>query len=175
MKHITENKLINLISSLCSEKERTKYLEHIKKCPSCANLYSEMTFISDHIKQIGIEQPSAKFTNDLMEKIHHFQKKQAFHYMPLISKKWWSIIVTIMLAVFYALIFASQTGTDFREENFSIISYIESLLPDLSIIQNISELLKPEVMIQFIMIIAACWVLIFIDGLIKKVFLKIVN
>ena len=134
-----------------------------------------MTFLSDHIKQIGIEQPSAKFTNDLMEKIHRFQKKQAFRYMPLISKKWWSIIVTIMLAVFYALIFASQTGTGFREENFSIISYIKSLLPDLSFIQNISALLKPEVMIQFIMIIAACWILIFIDGLIKKVFLKIVK
>jgi len=175
MKHITENKLINLISGRCSQKERTTWLVHIKKCTECTSLYSEMSFLSEHIKQVGMEQPSAKFINDLMEKIHHFQQKQAFQYLPLISKKMWGIIITIILAVFYALMFASQTGTGFQEENFSVMKYIEQFIPDLSIIQNLSLLLKPRVMIQFIMIIAASWLLIFADRLINKLICKFVN
>ncbi|MDP5092574.1 MAG: hypothetical protein NWQ17_04655 [Polaribacter sp.] len=110
------------------------------------NLQKEIdAFASKYIKEIEIESPSLNFTATLMKKIE-VKHKKVFNQEPLISKKGWFGIFSVILIV---LLFSSKT-----KENsvFEMPKLNFSFIPSLKINQIFETLtISNTTMIAFLL------------------------
>lgn len=64
-------------------------------------------FIRKSMNEVGVENPSVDFTNLVMSKIKvDSETNSVFMYQPLISKKTWFIIITLVTTIFAYVIFS---------------------------------------------------------------------
>ena len=89
-------------------------------------------FLKKHVQEIPLESPSSGFTKNLMEKIT-VETSNVTKYVPLISKKGWSIIGLIIVIFSTIAIFIP-----FQKEEASLLDKIPEIPIDFSFLTNIS-------------------------------------
>lgn len=88
------------------------------------------TFLQKYIQEIPLESPSKDFTKNLMEVLTKEETTKVTAYTPLISKKGWGIIASI-IAIFSTVV----VFIPYREEEQSLIDKIPV---DFSFLSHIS-------------------------------------
>ena len=89
-------------------------------------------FLKKHVQEIPLESPSSGFTKNLMEQIT-VETSNVTKYVPLISKKGWSIIGLIIVIFSTIAIFIP-----FQKEEASLLDKIPEIPIDFSFLTNIS-------------------------------------
>ena len=93
-------------------------------------------FTQKHLKVLELEEPSVDFTENIMEAILVKENSDVYQYKPLISKKVWAFVLTLITGLIFA-VYKSSVETSLYEKyswlkQYSFSSIIE--LPSFSLI-----------------------------------------
>ena len=90
-------------------------------------------FLKKYVQEIPLETPSKDFTKNLMQQITIEETSNVTKYVPLISKKVWGVIASI-IAIFSTI----AIFVPFQKEEASLLDKIPEIPVDFSFLTNIS-------------------------------------
>lgn len=95
-------------------------------------------FVRKTVKEVGLEKPSLEFTDSVLSRIQtHSEKSTVFDYQPLLSKRVWLIVGSLISLVFAYLIFGNPKMGDVwfsiaRLNRFTQFN-LSGIVPDLAV------------------------------------------
>lgn len=86
-------------------------------------------FFKKHIQEIPLESPSTDFTKNLMGVLSHEETSEVTHYVPLISKKFWiGLLSVVTISIIALLLIPFQKGGESLLEKVPIdFSFVDKI------------------------------------------------
>lgn len=127
MKHdnFIEPQLWDYIDNTCTNDEKIIIESNIRTMPNWAKTYEELMLLHDKLNALTPEEPSLRFTQNVMEKVTHIKPYTLYNYYLnkyLLNSIGWFFIVSIAILLIYSLL---QIDWNFNSSNSSQYNIIK--------------------------------------------------
>ena len=114
----------------------------------------EDKYIKSLLDEGGMEEPSSRFTDNIIDAIKAQSESSAFSYQPVISRRAWLVIAFIGLALFFYMIFINPTnGQGLELYGYSLqidFSKVKNLFSKVAFSFELTPIFKTSIVALFI-------------------------